>query len=239
MNKLAFLPSDLGENVKIISLPHPRNNEPNDFILKDGKLYEIQLVDRHYCSFFMDNYAIADGSAIFAYPVHPVFLVLPYMYKQKNEYTPKKDFFYNSPYKQIEELVFPYFGQICTELPFDDTFAYAVDQKKMLKWLVGRCEKLLPILKKKNQMPDNQLIEICWSVVRHYLPQDLQVMLKEELAKTYEGSFPVKKLDEVLQVQQLQSEAVDDVKKKTPPRKKADTKTRPKGIADISSFFKK
>ncbi|EAX89600.1 hypothetical protein TVAG_361430 [Trichomonas vaginalis G3] len=240
MNKLAFFPSEFGNDATLITLPHPRNGQSNDFILKDGKLFEIQLVDREYCSFFMDNYAVADGSALFAYQVHPVFLVLPYMFKQKSEYTPKKDFFFNSPFKQIEDLVFPYFGQICTELPFDDTFAYALDQKKMLKWLVGRCEKIMPILRKKNSLPDNQLIEIAWGVVRHYLPQDITQLLKEELQKAYEGSFPVKKLEDVLTPNLPQSEAVDDVKKKTPPKsKKADLKSRPKGVADIASFFKK
>ena len=238
MLKVAFLPTNFGDNAKILTLPHPRNKKPNDFVVSEGKLYEIQLFDRPHSSFFVNNSVIADGSALFAHQIHPLFMALPEMFENKNEFQMKKDFFFNSKLKPIEDLIFPYFDTVCSTIPYDDKqLCYALDTTKMLNWLVGRVEKLLPILREKNTLDDRLLVEIGWGVVKHYLPNNIAELLKEKIAEKYKGSFPPKTIDSVLEAPQVE-EAVDDVRKKTQPKKKAaNKKERPKGTPDIVSFF--
>ena len=238
MLKVAFLPTNFGDSAKILTLPHPRNKKPNDFVISDGKLYEIQLFDRPHSSFFVNNSVISDGSALFAHQIHPLFMALPEMFENQKEFQMKKDFFYNSKLKPIEDMIFPYFDLVCSTIPYDDQeLCYALDTNKMLDWLIGRVEKILPILREKNKLEDYLLVEIGWGVVKHYLPNNIAEMLKEKIAEKYKGSFPPKTLDSILTAPNQQDEAIDDVRKKTQPKKKTTKKERPKGTPDISSFF--
>ena len=98
MLKVAFLPTNFGDSAKILTLPHPRNKKPNDFVISDGKLYEIQLFDRPHSSFFVNNSVISDGSALFAHQIHPLFMALPEMFENQKEFQMKNPqiFVYNS-----------------------------------------------------------------------------------------------------------------------------------------------
>ena len=237
MLKVAFLPSSFGDSAKLVTLPHPRNKKPNDFVLSDGKLYEIQLFDRPHSSFFVNNSVMSDGSALFAHQIHPLFMALPEMFENQKEFQMKKDFFFNSKLKVIQDLIFPYFDLVCSTIPFDNNeLCYALNPTKMINWLVGRVEKILPILKQNNDLEDIYLVEIGWGVVRHYLPNNIAEMLKEAISQKYKGSFPPKTLESML-APPPQEVLIDDVKKKTQPKKKTNKKERPKGTADISSFF--
>lgn len=237
MLKVAFLPESFGDSSKLVTLPHPRNSKSNDFIINDGKIYEIHLVDRPHSSFFIGNSVNSDGSALFASRVHPLFMALPEMYQNRKQFQMKKDFFFNSKLKPIEDLIFPYFDEVCSSIPFDDKQnCYALDETKMINWLVGRVQKILPTLREKNPIEDKFLVEIGWGVVRHYLPNDISEMLKKALSEKYPGSFPQKTINETLGQPVEPEKPFDDVKKKTKPSKKKNAE-RPKGVKDIRSFW--
>lgn len=229
-SKLAFFPKEFGEKQELISLPHPRNSKPNDFVVLEGKIYEIQLVDRYYCSFFFDNHAIADGSALFAHEIHPLFLGIPLLFERKQNFHPKHSFFDNSPLKQVAYMIIPYFNLVCTEKYQDEIDHVKLNQELLVNWLINRCKKLIPIVTKKYQVKDDEAIELSWGIIRHYIPIEIQKIMIDEIKH-----IEIEKQSEV-KIENTPPPTSNKTKRGRKP--KADTIPRPRGCADIASFFK-
>jgi len=232
----AFLPKDLLAKSKIVRLPHPRNSKINDFLVENGRIFEIQLVDRPHSSWFIDNYVVSNGNCILVHQIHPLFLVIPYMLDHIRELSPKADFFYGTPYKAIEELVFPYFERVCDTMASEFDVCYCLSKTKLHNWLLGRVEALIPYFKKKQEMPDNQLVEICYGVLRHYIPPSIQSSLKEGIISKYPGSFPPKVLD-LIPAPTFNDDFLSDKPAKKTTKAPPKTAPKPKSVPAITNFF--
>lgn len=228
--QVAFLPSQLLENAEYFNLPHPRNNKIATFIRKNDIIYELLRVDRPHSSWFIGNSVVSDGVPLFVVPVHPIFLVLPFAASRGKQMMTEDDFFFDTPYMAISNQLKPHLKCICQMMELGDDINYNYDEETALKWLVLKTEKMMPFLKKSNDLPDHLLIEISYDVISHYISKDFANLLKDKLHNKYPGSFPPKELN------------ATDIQKKSeaPPSKKKSAASKLQKPSDntlISNFF--
>lgn len=230
---ICIFPEDFGESIETITLPHPRDGSVNDFIIKDDKIFEIQHVCPVPSSFFINNYTTSENKMIIAYQVHPLFLIIPYLYDKRKEFTSKSDLFCQPEFKNIKYLFDKYTEDICTTIKSEFGDMYSLSLEKALEWLVRKCKKLIPFVSHKyNFNNDNHSIEVCFHIVKHYLPTELGDLLKEELKKEYNEAFSLRNSVIVPE----HSKFNKDNKKKNAKNSKL---KKPDNVGDIRSFFSK
>merc|ERR1719361_966826 len=68
---------------KVVRLRHPRTREPASFLhnVDSGDLCELLAFGEEHRSWLIGEKLVADGRIFLATPVHPVLLVLPYLYQ--------------------------------------------------------------------------------------------------------------------------------------------------------------
>lgn len=231
--QVALLPSKFLESAEFFNFPHPRNGKTATFIRKNDLIYELLRVDRPHSSWFVGNSVVSDGVPLFAAPIHPLLIVLPFVSTRGKEMFSENDFFFNTPYAEIANQLKPYLKYICQKMETIDEVLYNYDQETTLNWLVAKTEKLMPFLKKTNDLPDHFLIEISFDALRHYLSNEFSQILKDELRKKYPGSFPPKTINS------SDSQSIAEAPPRPQPKKKsaASKLKKPEGNMSISNFF--
>jgi len=135
---------------KVVRLRHPRTREPASFLHNpdSGTLCELLAFGEEHRSWLIGEKLVADGRIFLATPVHPVLLLLPYLY-QAERLVPLDQL--------IEEAEFPATDivlgsikkglEIVAERKGDaDLNVWKFNQEKALAWLeerVGRVAKVL------------------------------------------------------------------------------------------------
>jgi len=134
---------------KVVRLRHPRTREPASFLHNpdSGDLCELLAFGEEHRSWLIGEKLVADGRIFLATPVHPVLLVLPYLY-QAERLVPLDQL--------IEETEFPATDialggtkglEVVAERKGDaDLNVWKFDKEKTLGWLeerVGRVAKVL------------------------------------------------------------------------------------------------
>jgi len=134
---------------KVVRLRHPRTREPASFLHNpdSGDLCELLAFGEEHRSWLIGEKLVADGRIFLATPVHPVLLVLPYLY-QAERLVPLDQL--------IEETEFPATDialgatkglEVVAERKGDaDLNVWKFDKDKALGWLeerVGRVAKVL------------------------------------------------------------------------------------------------
>jgi len=134
---------------KVVRLRHPRTREPASFLHNpdSGDLCELLAFGEEHRSWLIGEKLVADGRIFLATPVHPVLLVLPYLY-QAERLVPLDQL--------IEETEFPATDialgatkglEVVAERKGDaDLNVWKFDKEKALDWLeerVGRVAKVL------------------------------------------------------------------------------------------------
>lgn len=231
---VALVPKDLFQDAEYFNFPHPRNGKNTTFIRSQNTLYELLRIDRPHSSWLIGNSFVSDGTPYFAVPFHPLLLVLPFVSKRGKQMFTENDFFFDTPYAPIDDLLKPHLKYICQTMELGDDINYNYDQETALNWLISKTERLLPFLQKTNNLVDYLLIEVSYDVLRHYISSDFANLLKECLRQKYPKSFPPQTLNSMDYPYQADKE-----KPQPPPKKKApSTKLKkPAGNTDISSFF--
>lgn len=237
--QVALLPSNFLENAEYFNFPHPRNGKTATFLMKDDLFYELLYVDRPHSSWFIGNSVVSDGVPLFAVPIHPLLIVLPFVSSRGKEMFSENDFFFDTKYASIANQLKPKLKLICQQNEIADDLAYYYDQDKAVSWIVSKTEQLMPFFRQSDDTSeqvkneDHFLIEVCFDAVRHYLSNDFAQLVKDELRKKYPGSFPPKELNSSDSQTIVEAQQPQKNKKKTPASKLK----KPAGNMSISSFF--
>ncbi|ELR21040.1 Ydr279p family (RNase H2 complex component) protein [Acanthamoeba castellanii str. Neff] len=81
------------QDLKIITLPHPRTGAAARFMVRSGQVLEIQKVTERYRCWFKDNYVHKDGSLFIATEVDPLFLLVPLLEKNRKQTSESAGYF--------------------------------------------------------------------------------------------------------------------------------------------------
>ena len=237
--KPAFIPKQFPESFDIIQFPHPSTGQLGSFIILDQKLYEVNLIDRPHSSFFIGECVVADGSAFFILPFNPIYLILTLRSTHLKELNSLDDFFDQTPFKEYANFFKPYVEKIgestnVAGIGDQSSLFWRLDEKKIDDFLLSQAKKLLPYIKTlRPNDPDFILIESAWDILRHYISKDLSESLKMNLKTLYPGSFPVKKLADVI------CDVKEEKPVKAPPKtsKKKDKSKPPPGNTSLFDFL--
>ena len=231
--QISLLPREVYENAEFLTFKHPRNDKEATFIRSRDKIFELFQVDKSHSSWFVGNSVVSNGSLLYGVEINPLFIVLPFVASRGKQMFSENEFFYDTPYQPIADITKKKLHLICQTMDMGDEIQLNYDPNKASQWLVTKTEKLLPFVTQSNKdLADYFLIEIAYSIIRHYLSNDIAETLKGLLHDKYPGSFPTKR--------EADYEIVHEEVQKSP--KKPEPKRRKKmppaeGMMSISSFF--
>uniref|UniRef100_A0A914W3T2 Ribonuclease H2 subunit B n=1 Tax=Plectus sambesii TaxID=2011161 RepID=A0A914W3T2_9BILA len=178
----------------IVQLRHPKSSSPALFQLSADaqNVYEVLRFEEDTRSWLIDDAIVADGSMNICAPIHPMFLVLPYLLKNKQQFVPLDQMLEDSEYADIEKLMEN--KQVIQALPLvadvKDTSScqvYRYSEEKAMEWLENRFEKLKGalllhgLLHKAILDDDEALRRYSWGILCDYLPADVAATLKLRL----------------------------------------------------------
>ena len=232
MEQVALLPESLIEGATSLTLKDPHIGKDAAFLTDGKKIYQVVDIDRPHASFFVGNHVISNGKCRMATEIHPIFVVLEFVKSRGKEIIPEPEFFVDTPYQPISDIIRPHIRSICAVTDMGDSVMLNYDDKKALDWLIARTEKLLPYFKAKNpETTDKFAIELCFDVVRQFIGTKTLDELRNALKAKYPGSFPPKTMEMV----DTTVPEPEPKKKRGAPKKKL---AKPEGNMSISAFFK-
>jgi len=134
---------------KVVQLRHPRTREPASFLHNPdtGTLCELLAFAEEHRSWLIGERLMADGRIFLATPVHPVLLVLPYLY-QAERLVPLDQLIEEAEFPATDNVLGGTKGlEVVAESKGDsDLNVWKFDKEKTLAWLeerVGRVAKVL------------------------------------------------------------------------------------------------
>jgi len=134
---------------KVVRLRHPRTREPASFLhnVDSGDLCELLAFGEEHRSWLIGERLVADGRIFLATPVHPVLLVLPYLY-QAERLVPLDQLIEETEFPETDTALGGTKGlEVVAERKGDaDLNVWKFDKEKALVWLeerVGRVAKVL------------------------------------------------------------------------------------------------
>jgi len=143
------------QDLKIITLPHPRTGAAARFMVRSGQVLEIQKVTERYRCWFKDNYVHKDGSLFIATEVDPLFLLLPLLEKNRKQTSESAGYFCEKDQILTEDFeAYPGYahflewptlplGLVCdTKDAGGGRVYYRLDNSKVVKWLQAKVHKM-------------------------------------------------------------------------------------------------
>lgn len=230
--QLALFPQNLLTDAKYYTFPHPRNDRNATFIIKDNQIFELLKVSRPHSSYFYGNAVVSNGELLYAIPIHPLFLVLPFISSRKKQMFDQNEFFFGTCYSPIAQIITSHLTQVCSSMELSNGIQINYDESLALKWLVSKAESLMPYFREKNNIADHLIIELAYDALRHYLSPDFCVLLRDILREKYPGSFPPLRMDD-----EIGMDPKPDPRKTKKETKKSSKLKVPEGNMSISSFF--
>ncbi|EGC32622.1 hypothetical protein DICPUDRAFT_57002 [Dictyostelium purpureum] len=147
-------------NFEIITLPSPKYEKTYCRYIKDkinNKILEINKFNSNPSSWFIDNGARNDGSMYIASNIDPLFLLIPFLEKNKtqnkNEYFEVSSVVNDPIYSNLSKITFKdeQLKLICDFKDFAGSSLYKLDDEKLLLWL--RCK----VKNIANHLKDNDI----------------------------------------------------------------------------------
>ncbi|CAB3405711.1 unnamed protein product [Caenorhabditis bovis] len=176
-------------NSQIIKLRHPKEGFAL-FRIGEDIFDEVLAVDDGNRSWFYGNSVIGDGSVQLFAPFNPIFVVLPYLIKNKERFMEIEDVLCDDQVEAIKELwnhkkLLDALKNVADVKDVCDSKVVRINEEKLLKWIRGKFEIL------KNQLSDDvhkSLLEndeaferYVFSFLSDYLCPEICVMARNSL----------------------------------------------------------
>jgi hypothetical protein len=81
----------------------------------------------------------------------------------------------------VSDLLCRHLPSVCGSIPFGDESFWSVDNERLLSWLSGGVEKLLPFFERGNGQKRPLSVELGRGTVRYFIRPDLGQQLKDHL----------------------------------------------------------
>ncbi|KAF9436227.1 Ribonuclease H2 subunit B [Entomortierella beljakovae] len=144
------------ENPLSILLPNPGSGLPSRYVIQDGQLFEIQVVDSEGLrSWFIKDTVQSDGSLYITTPIDPVFMFIPILdivRKKSNDnegrFLSLDDIFDSDQYTSLRRLsqlsrIEAHLAQICDIRDSFSTKAYRLNDDNVLVWLKSKVKSIV------------------------------------------------------------------------------------------------
>ncbi|KAF9577648.1 hypothetical protein BGW38_007014, partial [Lunasporangiospora selenospora] len=154
--RICIGPTATGEEDPLsILLPHPSSGFPSRFIIQDGQLFEMQMVDSEGIrSWFVANTIQSDGSLYLTTPTDPIFMFIPILdiMRQKTSesegrFLSVRDIFESDQYTSMRHLgqlnkVEDHLARVCeVQDSFEKTFR--LKNELVMTWLKKKVQTLV------------------------------------------------------------------------------------------------
>uniref|UniRef100_A0A1I7WCT4 RNase_H2-Ydr279 domain-containing protein n=1 Tax=Heterorhabditis bacteriophora TaxID=37862 RepID=A0A1I7WCT4_HETBA len=131
----------------IYSIKHPRNSVPVAYRIGERHCDEVLSVGDGYRSWFYGDSVVGDGSIRLFSPVHPLFLVLPYLLKNKSRFMELDEILCDKDNSAISILVknnqlLSNINKVADSKKIYEATVYRFNEERFLKWITGRFERL-------------------------------------------------------------------------------------------------
>lgn len=181
---------DAKSPLRILKLP--RNGNAALFLLNSEtkKLYELMSFAESNRSWFIGDAVVEDGSLILSTPVHPIFIILPFLIKADKN-VPLEDLLDDTEYPNLHEVASLSSGlsNVGSQLGDPDLNVWKYDEQKCLKWLESRVQSVKKVLEDQKidlsggatsliyqanvQASSVEYTRYALGIVSEYLPEDL------------------------------------------------------------------
>jgi len=137
---------------RVVRLRHPRTREPASFLHNpdSGDLCELLAFGEEHRSWLIGERLVADGRIFLATPVHPLLLVLPYLY-QAERLVPLDQLIEEADLPATDIVLTSTKGlEVVAERKGDaDLNVWKFDKEKALAWLEERVARVARVLQKQ------------------------------------------------------------------------------------------
>ncbi|XP_024386037.1 uncharacterized protein [Physcomitrium patens] len=155
-------------------------------VATDGKLQELHWSKQTHTSWFIDNFACADGSLYLATPIDPLFIILPILEQLRmkkgddlGKFRSLDDILSVDGYPGYRYLL-PYLqrsiGVICETRDVGQVKYYRLDDSKTVAWLICKVNRLSGALRASSRnfqgMVSNDLYTYVTKMLEEYVKMD-------------------------------------------------------------------
>ena len=191
------------ECVKFLRLRHPKTSSGSCFLYNSAekKLLEVMSYNEDHRSWFIGSKVVADGRMLVATPVHPLYLLLPYIRKAE-KLVPLDQMLEDEEFPETESILLDCLTDTQLEIVADrkgskDLNVWKFNQEKTLSWLEKKVKVLAQtfressedlsegasssIYKSEAACEDHQYLRFALGVLQEYLGGELSAQLEEKL----------------------------------------------------------
>ncbi|KAK6633233.1 hypothetical protein RUM44_003834 [Polyplax serrata] len=209
-----FLKSTVLDNDKtdIVHLRHPRSGLPSMYLFtcNDSLIYEVFAFSENR-SWFVNDSVRENGKLYVSTPLDPLFLILPYLKKSKEELKvlPAEDLIIDEKYPETCRLLkssgFLNLHLLADRKGPEDLNAWMYNEEKVLNWLSKKTEKVANVLQEKQNKQETSsklqfgkiiekeshtgkdlFMEMAYNIISEYLTDDLSLKLQTTLGLSVE-----------------------------------------------------
>ncbi|KAJ9071679.1 hypothetical protein DSO57_1034549 [Entomophthora muscae] len=235
--------------LNIVELSQTRKNEKNKYLILNGTICELNVIQTPHQAWFAGNKILAGGKLYLGTPIDPLFLALPFldgnwfdvgdsekrMFKQLNELLPQK----LMEIPNLHNLIQTICDTKALEVdPEETTYYFRLNDDKLMKWL---CKKY-SILSDHLKLTDPHFQINSFDIISDYLPPHKTLKLQKALGILTDDLKKIEKSTQIITAETSVNSPDMFMREKVEASKKpkANTPVRaPKGVRLISSFFTK
>ena len=247
---------------QILKLMHPKENQTcvAYFSTETKSLFELLSVKEKYISWFVDDNVLGDTQLKVGTPLDPIFMIIPYLLKNVDRYSPLAQILVDEKYPSViilEDLLSESdLSCVANVKPSLDKII-KFNKEKTLNWLSEKVNKVAAAMKKCGVSPgfnstlsDKEYTKYACGIVSDYISRSLSVDLQEKLGVKLsvdcDEEKPAKKpklnhradQDACRPAKSSMPKGKEKVQKLTKGQKQL-ASVNTKGMKSMSSFFKK
>ncbi|KAI7816054.1 ribonuclease H2, subunit B [Gamsiella multidivaricata] len=138
-----------------VLLPSPSSGHPSRYVIQEGRLYEMQMIDSEGLrSWFIGDTIQSDGSIYIITLLDPIFMFIPILEfarlktsKSAGRFLALSDIFESDQYTSLRHLSHlinteSYLSSICEVQESRDTMTFRLDDAKVMTWLKRKVQVL-------------------------------------------------------------------------------------------------
>jgi len=195
-----FIGFGSGPHGKLVKLPDPALGGASSYLLRDGRIQEINWFKHRLTSWFVGNVVIEDGGVYLATPVDPLFLMLPILEQGRHataekplgQFCPLEDILQatQANYPAVELLkdtVTDSLPLVCQVKGIGSDNYYRLDDERAVAWLACKVEQIMESL--LNGEP--AFAGMGKAGVRAYAVQFLSEWVSEQWLKRLRAAFGI------------------------------------------------
>lgn len=247
---------------QILKLKHPKDNQTclAYLSLESKSLNELLYLKEKHVSWFVGDHVLGDTKLSIGTPLDPTFMIIPYLLKNVDKYSPLGQILVDEKYPSaihLEDLLSESDLSLIADIKPSLDKIIKFNKEKTLNWLSGKVSKVASAMKKcgispgfNSTLSDEEYTKYACGIVSDYISSSLSVDLQDRFG--IQLSVDNSECEKPAKKPKLSStndhDACKPAKNSVPkgkekaPKRKAQKQLAPvntKGMKSMSSFFKK